>query len=150
MVAPRPRPTSELLPENMLTGGTVQKLTFPDSGAVLISCTDAVDLKAAQRTQNMAAEQLFLRHCHALLDAQVAHGGIVARIISRTGLDLVSGRMFAPSPELVKRYAETIVTESRPEPSRYPGVDPGLCSKKFHWNCERAESSRPLPSFPWS
>ncbi|MFL6541504.1 MAG: nucleoside-diphosphate kinase [Chthoniobacterales bacterium] len=37
-------------------------------------------------------------------------GGIVSRLISRTGLDLVAGRMFAPSDELVRRYAETIVT----------------------------------------
>src|SRR6266699_4899399 len=39
-------------------------------------------------------------------------GGIVGRLISRTGLDLVGGRMFAPSAELIKRYAETIVTET--------------------------------------
>jgi nucleoside diphosphate kinase len=39
-------------------------------------------------------------------------GGIVGRLISRTGLDLVGGRMFAPSPELAKRYAETMVTET--------------------------------------
>src|SRR5438046_9574281 len=39
-------------------------------------------------------------------------GGIVARLISRSGLDGVAGRMFAPSAELVKRYAETIVTET--------------------------------------
>src|SRR5882757_8473291 len=39
-------------------------------------------------------------------------GGIVSRLISRTGLDLVGGRMFAPSSELAKRYAETIVTET--------------------------------------
>src|SRR5438552_9950786 len=41
-------------------------------------------------------------------------GGIVARLISRTGLDVVAGRMFAPSAELVNRYAETIVTETQP------------------------------------
>src|SRR5437660_3659942 len=41
-------------------------------------------------------------------------GGIVARLISRTGLDLVGSRMFAPSAELAKRYAETIVTETHP------------------------------------
>ncbi len=41
-------------------------------------------------------------------------GGIVARLISRTGLDLVGSRMFAPSAELVKRYAQTIVTETHP------------------------------------
>ena len=39
-------------------------------------------------------------------------GGIVGRLISRTGLDLVGGRTFAPSPELARRYAETIVTET--------------------------------------
>ncbi|HJX25840.1 MAG TPA: nucleoside-diphosphate kinase [Chthoniobacterales bacterium] len=38
-------------------------------------------------------------------------GGIIARLISRTGLDLVGARMFAPSAELAKKYAETIVTE---------------------------------------
>lgn len=38
-------------------------------------------------------------------------GGIIARLISRTGLDLVGARMFAPSQELVRRYAGTIVTE---------------------------------------
>ena len=41
-------------------------------------------------------------------------GGIVARLISRTGLEVVAGRMFAPSADLVKRYSETIVTESEP------------------------------------
>ena len=41
-------------------------------------------------------------------------GGIVSRLISRTGLDVVAGRMFAPSAELVNRYAETIVTEKEP------------------------------------
>src|SRR6516162_3097594 len=39
-------------------------------------------------------------------------GGIVGRLISRTGLDLVGGRMFAPGTELARRYAETIVTET--------------------------------------
>ncbi len=41
-------------------------------------------------------------------------GGIISRLISRTGLDLVAGRMFAPSDELVRRYAETIVTATEP------------------------------------
>ena len=34
-------------------------------------------------------------------------GGIISRLISRTGLDLVGGRMFAPGEELVRRYTET-------------------------------------------
>jgi nucleoside diphosphate kinase len=37
-------------------------------------------------------------------------GGILSRLISRTGLDLVDIRMFAPSNELVKEYAQTIVS----------------------------------------
>src|SRR6266436_6210420 len=41
-------------------------------------------------------------------------GGIVGRLISRTGLDLVGGRMFAPGAELARRYAEKIVTETDP------------------------------------
>ena len=41
-------------------------------------------------------------------------GGIIARLISRTGLDLVGARMFAPGQDLVRRYAETIVTEKEP------------------------------------
>src|SRR5258707_3410696 len=39
-------------------------------------------------------------------------GGIVGRLISRTGLDVLGGRMFAPSSDLAKRYADTIVTET--------------------------------------
>ena len=37
-------------------------------------------------------------------------GGILSRLITRTGLDLVGIRMFAPSAELVKEYADTIVS----------------------------------------
>ena len=35
-------------------------------------------------------------------------GGIIARYISRTGLDLVAARMFAPSAELAKEFSELI------------------------------------------
>src|SRR5208283_5560844 len=37
-------------------------------------------------------------------------GGILSRLITRTGLDLAGLRMFAPSPELVQEYATTIVS----------------------------------------
>src|SRR6202000_1412374 len=36
-------------------------------------------------------------------------GGILARLISRTGLDMVAARMFAPSAELVQQYSDVIV-----------------------------------------
>jgi len=41
-------------------------------------------------------------------------GGILARLISRTGLDLVAARMYAPSRELVENYAAGIVTDPEP------------------------------------
>ena len=41
-------------------------------------------------------------------------GGILARLISRTGLDVVAARMFAPSAELVAKYAEGIVNDPEP------------------------------------
>ena len=37
-------------------------------------------------------------------------GGILARLITRTGLDMVAARMFAPSPELVQQYSDVIVS----------------------------------------
>jgi len=37
-------------------------------------------------------------------------GGILARLITRTGLDLVVARMFAPSQELVQNYADVIIS----------------------------------------
>jgi len=42
-------------------------------------------------------------------------GGILSRLISRTELDLAAVRMFAPGPELVKLYAETIVSAQDPQ-----------------------------------
>jgi nucleoside diphosphate kinase len=41
-------------------------------------------------------------------------GGIVARLISRTGLDLVAARMYAPSAELTEKYAAGIPTDPDP------------------------------------
>ena len=41
-------------------------------------------------------------------------GGIIARLISRTGLDLVRARMFAPGKELVEQYAASIVSDPEP------------------------------------
>jgi nucleoside diphosphate kinase len=45
-------------------------------------------------------------------------GGIVARLITRTGVELVGARMFAPSAELVQQYAATIVSENDPQDRR--------------------------------
>lgn len=42
-------------------------------------------------------------------------GGILSRLITRTGLELVGARMFAPSPELVKQYSEETVSANDPQ-----------------------------------
>lgn len=42
-------------------------------------------------------------------------GGIIARLLARTGLDLVAARMFAPSKELAEEYARSVVSASDPQ-----------------------------------
>src|SRR5688572_25871994 len=42
-------------------------------------------------------------------------GGIFARLITRTGLELVSARLFAPSQELVQQYSEVVVSANDPQ-----------------------------------
>jgi nucleoside diphosphate kinase len=45
-------------------------------------------------------------------------GGILARLISRTSLELGAARMFAPSPELINEYSEMIVSANDPQDRR--------------------------------
>ena len=45
-------------------------------------------------------------------------GGILTRLITRTGCELVSARMFAPSAELVKKYAEETISANDPQDRR--------------------------------
>lgn len=45
-------------------------------------------------------------------------GGILARLITRTGLELVGARMFAPSQELVQKYSEAVVSANDPQDRR--------------------------------
>jgi nucleoside diphosphate kinase len=45
-------------------------------------------------------------------------GGILARLITRTGLDLAAARMFAPSDQLVREYSEVIISANDPQDRR--------------------------------
>src|ERR1041384_1892615 len=45
-------------------------------------------------------------------------GGILSRLITRTGLEMVGARLFAPSAELVKQYSEAIVSANDPQDRR--------------------------------
>ena len=42
-------------------------------------------------------------------------GGILARLISRTSLEMVAARLFAPGPELVDEYSKVIVSTNDPQ-----------------------------------
>jgi len=42
-------------------------------------------------------------------------GGIISRLVSRTGLELIRARMYAPSKELVETYASILVTVTEPK-----------------------------------
>src|SRR5215471_7821268 len=45
-------------------------------------------------------------------------GGILSRLITRTGMELAGARMFAPSDELVKRYSEATISANDPQDRR--------------------------------
>src|SRR5437867_3061578 len=45
-------------------------------------------------------------------------GGILSRLLSRTGLELAGARMFAPSEELVKKYCEATISANDPQDRR--------------------------------
>src|SRR5215471_14408804 len=45
-------------------------------------------------------------------------GGILSRLLSRTGLDFAGARMFSPSAELVKQYSEAIISANDPQDRR--------------------------------
>jgi nucleoside diphosphate kinase len=45
-------------------------------------------------------------------------GGILARLITRTGLELAAARMFAPSQELVQQYSDVIISAADPQDRR--------------------------------
>jgi len=45
-------------------------------------------------------------------------GGILSRLITRTGLELAAARMFAPSAELVKQYSQAIISANDPQDRR--------------------------------
>jgi nucleoside diphosphate kinase len=45
-------------------------------------------------------------------------GGILSRLITRTGLELVGARMFAPSAELIKQYSEKTISANDPQDRR--------------------------------
>jgi nucleoside diphosphate kinase len=42
-------------------------------------------------------------------------GGVLARLLTRTSLDLVGAQMFAPSQALIDEYAQNIVTQADPQ-----------------------------------
>ena len=84
------------------------------SQAVLFGGKNFAALVDAAKVIEMQTEELAYAIVTPYSMSKSRTGGIVGRLISRTGLDLVAGRMFAPGAELAKRYADSIVTETDP------------------------------------
>jgi len=97
------------LQQKNLTRGKAARY-FPSPLAASVSCIERFNHKPLE--QPMQAEELSYAIVTPYSMRKSRTGGIVARLISRTGLDLVGARMFAPSKELTQRYTETIVTET--------------------------------------
>jgi nucleoside diphosphate kinase len=62
------------------------------------------------------------QHAYVIITPYSLHksrtGGILSRLITRTGCELVAARMFAPSTELVSKYAEQIISANDPQDRR--------------------------------
>src|SRR6266567_2109461 len=82
------------------------------SQAVLFGGKNFAALVDAAKVIEMQTEELAYAIVTPYSMSKSRTGGIVGLLISRTGLDLVAGRMFAPGTELAKRYADSIVTET--------------------------------------
>src|SRR6185503_1691790 len=67
---------------------------------------------------NPMAEQL----AYAIITPYSLHksrtGGILSRLLSRTGLELAAARMFEPSAELIKKYAQAKISANDPQDRR--------------------------------
>jgi nucleoside diphosphate kinase len=69
-------------------------------------------------------------------------GGILSRLITRTGLDLVGLRMFAPSAELVKEYAKIIVSAHDPQDRKIQELLREYVQEKFAPDAKTGQRKR--------
>jgi nucleoside diphosphate kinase len=69
-------------------------------------------------------------------------GGILARLIARTGLELVGARMFAPSQELVRKYAAIALSASDPQDRRIQELIQSYILKRFSPDLKTGKSRR--------
>jgi len=65
-----------------------------------------------------AADQLAYVLINPYTISKSRTGGVIARLFTRTALDLVAARMFAPSRELAEEYATVLVNTKNPDDRR--------------------------------
>ena len=79
----------------------------------------------------MSAEQL----AYAIITPYSLHksrtGGILARMISRTGLELAGARMFAPSNDLIQKYSSILVSSDNVQDRRVQTLIRDYVTKYF-------------------
>ena len=71
--------------------------------------------RAALRSLPFMAEELSYVIINPYTIYKSRTGGVLARLLTRTSLDLVGAQMFAPSQALIDEYAQNIVTEADPQ-----------------------------------
>lgn len=69
-------------------------------------------------------------------------GGIISRLIARTGLDLVAARMFSPSAELVREYAASIPCDDDPGNRRIQDLIQAYILERFAPDAKTARGRR--------
>jgi nucleoside diphosphate kinase len=69
-------------------------------------------------------------------------GGILSRLITRTGLDLVGLRMFAPSAELISEYAKIIVSAHDPQDRKIQELLKEYVQEKFSPDAKTGQHKR--------
>ncbi len=87
----------------------------------------------------MATDELayVLLNPYTLLKSRT--GGVIARLLARTGLELVATRMFSPSRELAESYAEMIKDALR---DAHPRTGDLMYEYILHWYCPDPDTGR--------
>jgi nucleoside diphosphate kinase len=72
--------------------------------------------RAKRKQESFMAQELAFALINPYTISKSRTGGVIGRLMSRTGLELAAARMFGPSHELVTRYADSLLTSNQAEP----------------------------------
>lgn len=85
------------------------------------------------------AQELAFALINPYIIAKSRTGGVIARFMNRTRLNLVAARMFGPSQELAERYADLLLTND----DRDPAMNRLLSGYVRRWYAPNPDTGRP-------